>query len=143
MNRVREFRLALGMTQGALGEAAGSRHVQICRIETGCSKNPHIKTMKKIAEALGCSVAEAFPDASPSKILLAQEPAEILAGSERLAEHNCRWCGRRDVKAELAVLTIAGDKLFETGHLRCMAEFIVENTNRKGNWKKHRNTGLR
>ena len=143
MNRVREFRKALGMSQGALGEAAGTRHVQICRIETGKSKNPHIKTMKTIAEALGCSVSEAFPDAAPSKILLAQEPAETLSDSERLAAGNCRWCGRRNVKDELAALVIAGGKVYETGHLRCLADSIVENTDSKGNWKKHRNTGLR
>lgn len=108
MNRVREFRKALGMTQGALG----------------------------------CSVSEAFPDAAPSKILLAQELAETLSDSERLAAGNCRWCGRRNVKAELAVLAIAGEKVYETGHLRCLAEYIVENTDSRGNWKKHRNKGI-
>ncbi len=147
MNRVREFRQALEMSQAALGEAAGIHQVQVSFIEIGRIKKPRHKTMAAIAEALGCSIQEVFPDAPPPKATPAERAkelaAEVLGASERLTADNCDWCGRRDVRDQVAVLTVGGEKVFEAGHLRCMREFIIDNTDRQGNWKKHRITGLR
>ena len=100
MNRVREIREALGMTQVALGQAARIHPISICKIENGHA-NPWPKTMTAIAEALGCAFAEAFPDAPPPKPAkpsaeskAAAITAEVLGVSERLGQGRCRWCGR-------------------------------------------------
>lgn len=138
MNRCREIRKALGLTQAKLAAAAGMSGQNVWLIETGRNKKPRPKTMTAIADALGCAVADAFPDAPPPKA-----PAEIPSAPERPATDTCRWCGRRYVKDQAAVLTLAGSKIYEAGNLRCLAEYIIENTDRQGNWKKHISTGLK
>lgn len=55
--RIRELREAQGMTQEALGEAAGVSVDAITRIESG-KRTPTLETLAKIAGALGVSAKD-------------------------------------------------------------------------------------
>ena len=52
--RVRDRRLRLGMSQQALSDISGVTQNGVSRIETGAT-NPHLSTLRHIAEALSCS----------------------------------------------------------------------------------------
>jgi DNA-binding XRE family transcriptional regulator len=54
--RIRETRLALGMTQLDLATATDIRRPNVARLERGCN-TPTIETLQRVAEALGVSVA--------------------------------------------------------------------------------------
>jgi transcriptional regulator with XRE-family HTH domain len=54
--RIRDARLALGMTQLDLATATGIRRPNVARLERG-GNTPTIETLQRVAEALGVSVA--------------------------------------------------------------------------------------
>ncbi|MFA5075729.1 MAG: helix-turn-helix transcriptional regulator [Candidatus Babeliales bacterium] len=141
MNRVREIREALGMSRASLAAQAGVSPSTIAFIETGYTKRTYPRNMKAISEVLGCAVSDAFPGARV-KLSIEAEAAEILANSDRLAPGSCDWCGRRNVKAQMVQIMASGEPVHEFGHLRCAAEYIIDNTDRHGNWKKPRIGGV-
>lgn len=55
--RIREVRMEKGMTQAQLAERSGLCRSYIMSIEAG-QRNPTVKTVTAIAEALGVSVKE-------------------------------------------------------------------------------------
>lgn len=59
-NKIRERRLELGISQDRLAALSGVDRVNISLIETGKNVNPSIKTLGKIASALGTTVDDIF-----------------------------------------------------------------------------------
>jgi transcriptional regulator with XRE-family HTH domain len=68
--RIRQWRLARGMTQQQLAEAAGLTQSGLMRVESG-QTNPQLASLQGIASALHCSVRELFCGKSESDPQLA------------------------------------------------------------------------
>lgn len=60
-NNVRKYRERKYLTQGELAEKVGVTIQTIGNIENGRNK-PLVKTMRKLAEKLGVSIEELFPE---------------------------------------------------------------------------------
>jgi transcriptional regulator with XRE-family HTH domain len=56
--KLKEMRLDRGLSQEELHEMTGVSRDTISRMETGDRPSPHPKTLRKLAEALGVSVAD-------------------------------------------------------------------------------------
>ena len=56
--RLRAIREAKGLTQEAVAEAAGMQYQSVARMERGDAENPTLRTLRSLASALGCSLAE-------------------------------------------------------------------------------------
>jgi len=56
--KLRELRLDQGLSQEELHEMTGVSRDTISKMETGDRPNPHPRTLRKLAEALGASVAD-------------------------------------------------------------------------------------
>ena len=54
--RIKEHRKAVGLTQEGLASKAGIPYTTLTKIESGVIKNPSIKAIGQIAEALGASL---------------------------------------------------------------------------------------
>ena len=82
MEIVRKMRKERGWTQRELADKAGTTQYTISEIELG-HRDPHPTTLRKLAEALGVSVAEFFAEepADP-KALAPSQPEESATGSE-------------------------------------------------------------
>lgn len=63
VQRLKELRGALGLSQAALARAAGVPRATIGAIEYGTSKNPAYTTVIQIARALGVDPSELFFEA--------------------------------------------------------------------------------
>jgi transcriptional regulator with XRE-family HTH domain len=64
-NRIRELRLAAGLTQGKLAKRAELRPETVCRLENGLRK-PYRSTAQRIADVLGVPVDSLFlPESCP------------------------------------------------------------------------------
>ena len=61
-NSLKKYRKEKGLTIEALAEKAGISSGYICHLEKGDRKNPSIRIMEQIANALNKSVAEVFFD---------------------------------------------------------------------------------
>jgi transcriptional regulator with XRE-family HTH domain len=58
MARLRALRLNLGLTQAELATKAGVSEFTVVRLETGKGKRPHPSTRRKLAAALGVTIAD-------------------------------------------------------------------------------------
>ncbi len=56
--KLREIRLVRGYSQEELHKLTGISRDTISRLETGDRPNPHPRTLRKLAEALGVSVGD-------------------------------------------------------------------------------------
>jgi transcriptional regulator with XRE-family HTH domain len=56
--KLKEIRLDRGYSQEELHRLTGISRDTISRLETGDRPNPHPRTLRKLAEALGVSVAD-------------------------------------------------------------------------------------
>jgi transcriptional regulator with XRE-family HTH domain len=56
--KLRELRLDQGLSQDELHEMTGVSRDTISKLETGDRPNPHPRTLRKLAGALGVSVAD-------------------------------------------------------------------------------------
>jgi len=56
--KLKEVRLDAGLSQEELHQMTGISRDTISRMETGDRPNPHPRTLRKLAEALGVSVAD-------------------------------------------------------------------------------------
>ncbi|MGE5584030.1 MAG: helix-turn-helix domain-containing protein [Bacillota bacterium] len=59
-NRIRERRLALGLSQTELGRMVGYSHRAISMLELGQWQDPRVSVALKLAKALGCRVEDIF-----------------------------------------------------------------------------------
>lgn len=59
-DRLRALRIARGLTQEALGAAAGVKAETLSRLETG-QRSPDLLTLANLAAALACTVRDLFP----------------------------------------------------------------------------------
>jgi len=55
---IKKYRQKSGMSQDKLSKLAGVNLHTITKIESGATLDPRVKTIKKIAAALGCSIDE-------------------------------------------------------------------------------------
>ena len=55
---IKKFRKKKGLSQDKLAKLADVTHTTLVKIESGSNDNPTIKTLKKIANALGVSLDE-------------------------------------------------------------------------------------
>ncbi|MBH8613016.1 helix-turn-helix transcriptional regulator [Pseudomonas mohnii] len=60
-NRIRELRLATGMTQEAFADKCGFARTYMSRIETG-GANPSLDAIQVLADALGTSLSKMLED---------------------------------------------------------------------------------
>ncbi len=58
--RLREWRTFRNLTGCELAAKAGIHWVTLYRIETDATKKPHIPTIRKLADALGITVADLY-----------------------------------------------------------------------------------
>jgi len=56
------FRVMVGLSQGALADRIHSHQIRVSRIERGVGSPPDPNEASAIAEALGVSVVELFPN---------------------------------------------------------------------------------
>ena len=56
VKNIRRYRKKLGLSQDRLSKAAGVAYNTVVKIESGENPNPTIKTLQKIADALGIKV---------------------------------------------------------------------------------------
>jgi transcriptional regulator with XRE-family HTH domain len=56
--KLRDVRLDAGLSQEELHQMTGVSRDTISRMETGDRPNPHPRTLRKLAQALGVSVAD-------------------------------------------------------------------------------------
>lgn len=61
-NSLKKYRKEKGLTIEALAEKTGISPGYICHLEKGARKNPSIRIMEQIANALNKNVAEVFFD---------------------------------------------------------------------------------
>lgn len=61
-NLIRQYRRASGMTQRELSVKAKISYSMITKLESGEQSNPSLETLKKIADALDCSVSNLLSD---------------------------------------------------------------------------------
>ena len=59
-NKIREYRKKQAMTLKELSDKIGISSGYLCHLERGTRKNPSIKTMEKIANALQKSITDIF-----------------------------------------------------------------------------------
>ncbi len=64
MDRIRELRNSKGVSQARLAITAGMDPATLNRLEQG-KGNPNIKTLEKLAEALGVRVVELLEEEAP------------------------------------------------------------------------------
>lgn len=55
---LRHFRRAAGLTQAELAELVGTNRLIITQLETRPTSNPTLSTLRKLATALNCTVAD-------------------------------------------------------------------------------------
>jgi transcriptional regulator with XRE-family HTH domain len=60
--KLRRERRGAGLTQVELAERSGVAQSSIAQIEGGARPNPHPRTLKKLAEALGLRARDLLPD---------------------------------------------------------------------------------
>lgn len=60
--RLKALRIAAGLTQTALAQAVEMKQPQLAALETSPATNPTLDTLRKLANALGCSVADLVTD---------------------------------------------------------------------------------
>lgn len=60
-NKIRELRLATGMTQEAFADHCGFARAYMSRVETG-GANPSLDAIKTLADALGVELTVLFKD---------------------------------------------------------------------------------
>lgn len=53
---IKRFRKKKGISQDRLAKLADVTHTTLVKIESGANRNPTIKTLKKIADALGVKI---------------------------------------------------------------------------------------
>ena len=61
-SRMKVFRVMVGLSQGALADRIHSHQIRVSRIERGVGPPPDPNEAAAIAEALGVSVSELFPN---------------------------------------------------------------------------------
>ena len=62
--RLRNLRATAGLTQGELAAKAGVSPATIVEIETGKRRRPHVRTMWRLADALGVALDDLLEEAS-------------------------------------------------------------------------------
>src|SRR5215212_1921426 len=77
--RVRERRIALGLSQENLAHAAGLSWGAIQRLEAGKIVDPHYSTLEGIAHTLGTTIAELVGEKEPVPLDKAPEVAVLAA----------------------------------------------------------------
>jgi transcriptional regulator with XRE-family HTH domain len=55
---IKKYRMKAGISQDKLSKLAGITLYTITKIETGATLDPRVETIKKIADALNCTVDE-------------------------------------------------------------------------------------
>jgi transcriptional regulator with XRE-family HTH domain len=97
MERIRELRQQMGVSQVKLAVMADMDPATLNRLEQG-KGNPNLKTLERVAKALGVEVADFFPKArssSPEPSLFNgddEQPSVVVDGIVGLLE---RWHARR------------------------------------------------
>jgi len=57
-DNIKRFRKKRGISQDKLAKLADVTHTTLVKLESGANNNPTVKTLKKIADALGISLDE-------------------------------------------------------------------------------------
>jgi transcriptional regulator with XRE-family HTH domain len=60
-DRLRKIRSSVGLSQEKLGEIAGLHRTYVSSVERG-ERNVSLKTVERLAIALGCTMASLMPD---------------------------------------------------------------------------------
>jgi transcriptional regulator with XRE-family HTH domain len=101
--RTKEWRESHGLTQRELAAEAGVGEVTVARIETGASVTP--PTARKIAEALGVSVADLLERPPVPLAVITFPPGAV---EEVLAAHRAGKLSKRGAQKAIADLARSG-----------------------------------
>jgi len=77
--RIKQERLRQKISQNKLAQAAGIGQTTLSAIESS-TKSPNVDTIRLLASALGCSVAELLGEAPPAR--LREDQTECATGEE-------------------------------------------------------------
>jgi transcriptional regulator with XRE-family HTH domain len=96
MDRIRQLRMERGLSQAKLAVTAGMDPATLNRLEQG-KGNPNLKTLERVADALGVEVVDLFPKVS------AQLEPTLLNGleDERLSSPDTITIGWRELREML------------------------------------------
>jgi transcriptional regulator with XRE-family HTH domain len=144
MNRIREIRERLGLSQMRLSIKSGVNQSEISRIERSGITPRDDEKRWKLAKVLGVPSAELFPDPmgaprgnplAPKKADLfkssayedykpAPMPPAIAPPAPPLRHSTCKWCGiKYNVEHEVKIMV--GDKAIKIyGHLSCLEQDV-------------------
>jgi transcriptional regulator with XRE-family HTH domain len=80
-NRILQLRKSRGLTQRALAELAGTSQQQVQRIEAGV-QGVRLELATRMAEALGCHLADIFPALAPERKKSLKDSRYVLSHSK-------------------------------------------------------------
>lgn len=83
-SRIKETRKLRGLTQQEVADAAGMSVMTIRRYESG-ERTPNIESLRKIAGAMGCSVADIIP---PEPRIISSVSSELTEEEKSLLEYH-------------------------------------------------------
>lgn len=93
--RIRELRLAQGLSQEAFADKCGFARTYMSRIETG-GANPSLDALQTLATALGLSLSDLFQHIGSAQVLPRDKPG---GGEENHTRNNNNSAGSDDTAA--------------------------------------------
>lgn len=115
---LREARLALGLSQSAVGGAVSMSHAQVGRLERGATRSPRLAQVCRVARILGLEASLRLYPAGPA--LRDQAHLMLLARFEKRLAPPLRL--RREVPVPIAADPRAWDAVIEGGDGRTGVE---------------------
>jgi len=99
-NRIRDLRIAAGLTQEQLGEKVGLQKSAIAKYENGKTENMKRSVIKKMAEVLGVSPAYLMGFEDDAPYYIDPEAAELAKEIANRNDLRILFDATRDISAE-------------------------------------------
>lgn len=109
-NRIRELRKAIGLTQEEVAETVGTSPQQIARLERS-QRRLSEDWMRRIAPALGVSLAALLSDEAPDIAKIVQEPKKVRLFPDEVLL--IKWWRGLDLAEKRWIAILARDKGLE------------------------------
>lgn len=123
-NRLKELRKQKGLTQIELANRAGISHQWIASIEQGVSRGTSDRVKKSIADALGVSIEEIFPEVKKMR----EEILFEIAIQDRDLYRKIKKSPKFTVKDKEWLLNNFGDYILYRKKLHILAKKYLQNS---------------